>query len=281
MRIAIASGKGGAGKTTVATNLAVLSAEMHRTVYVDCDVEEPNGGLFLKPTGLQSWPVELLVPRVEREKCLRCGLCAQICQFGALISLRGLPFIHQRLCHGCGGCAQVCSAGAIREEPRPIGTVVEGRAGELLFLEGRLEVGEAWSPQVIRALKKRIPRQTTAFLDAPPGTSCPVVTTLSEVDFVLLVCEPTPFGLHDLDLILHTVRAMNVPCGAFINRWEKDEDSVERFCLREGVPLLATLPDDRRIAEACSRGELLVHSLPEFWPLFVDLFTRLLERTDR
>jgi MinD superfamily P-loop ATPase len=281
MRIVIASGKGGTGKTTVAVNLSWISAARRKTVYVDCDVEEPNGALFLKPTDLSSEPVEMQIPVIERGKCLRCGICAEVCQFGALISLQGLPFVYPRLCHGCGGCALICSVGAIREEPRRIGTVTKGRSKSVSFLEGRLEVGKALSPPVIRAVQARIPRERVAIVDAPPGTSCPLVAALDQADFVLLVCEPTPFGLHDLGLALQAVRALRLPCGVFANRWEADEGSAELFCQNEGVPLLGTLPEDWRIAEACSRGELLVHSLPEYRPVFTDLWAKILEEVGR
>ena len=276
MKLAIASGKGGTGKTTLATNLAVVAAELGRRVaYVDCDVEEPNGHLFLKPTIETREPVTLLVPQVLVDGCDRCGLCAQVCRYSALVWLGDKPLVFPELCHGCGGCALVCPKRTIIEVPREIGRVESGHAGPVQFVHGLLNVGEAKSPPVIRAVRAATPDVDWQIIDAPPGTSCPVVAAVRDCDFVLLVTEPTPFGLHDLTLAVETVRQIGVPLAVVINRADVGDDRVERYCTEEAIPVLRRIPDDRRVAEAYSRGDLMVTAVPELRAALVDLWKRL------
>jgi MinD superfamily P-loop ATPase len=264
VRIAIASGKGGTGKTTLATNLAVVAAQLGRNVaYVDCDVEEPNGHLFLKPNIEHRKSVTLLVPHVLADACDRCGICAQACQYSALVWLGDKPLVFPELCHSCGGCALACPKRAIMEVPREIGTIEMGHAGRVRFVHGLLNVGEAKSPPVIRAVRSAAPKVDWQIIDAPPGTSCPVVTAVRGCDFVLLVTEPTPFGLHDLTLAVATVRELGLPVGVVINRADIGDDRVATYCAAQGIPVLLTIPDDRRIAEAYSRGELIVTARPD------------------
>ena len=272
MRIAIASGKGGTGKTTVAVNLACVLADSGLTVqYLDCDVEEPNGHIFLKPTLASSDPVGIPVPVVDEEKCTGCRKCAEVCRYGAIAVLTK-PLVFSELCHGCGGCAIACPPRAIREELRTIGVVETGRtlrrdtgpADGFAFVQGRLHVGEPMAPPLIRAVKKHARPDAVAILDAPPGTSCPVVATVRDADVILLVTEPTPFGIHDLQLAAHMVRPLNVPCGVVINRAYGKERRVHDVCAAEKIPVLLALPDDRRVAEAYSRGQLAVDALPEW-----------------
>ncbi len=264
MRIAVASGKGGTGKTTVATNLAFVAAELGRSVaYVDCDVEEPNGHLFLKPTLEQRRPVRLLVPQIQMESCDGCGRCAQACQYSALVWLGDKPLVFPELCHSCGGCALACPQRAIREVPREVGIVETGHAGHVQFVHGLLNVGEAKSPPVIRAVRAAVPKVGWQIIDAPPGTSCPVVAAVRGCDFALLVTEPTPFGLHDLKLAVATLRQLGLPLAVVINRADVGDDRVATYCAAEAIPILLTLRDDRRIAEAYSRGELMVTAVPE------------------
>lgn len=276
MKIAVASGKGGTGKTTVATNLAVVAAELGRKVaYVDCDVEEPNGHLFLKPTITHRESVTLLVPHVLADACDQCGRCAQVCQYSALVWLGDKPLVFPELCHSCGGCALVCPKRAIIEVPREIGVVETGHAGDVRFVHGLLNVGEAKSPPVIRAVRAAAPNDGSQIIDAPPGTSCPVVTSVRDCDLVLLVTEPTPFGLHDLILAVETVRQIGVPMGVIINRADIGDDRVATYCTAQGIPVLLTIPDDRRIAEAYSRGELILTARPDLRSALVGLWEQV------
>lgn len=282
MKIAVASGKGGTGKTTVAVNLAHRAAQVGRTVvYADCDVEEPNGHIFLRPVIEEQRPIEKLIPVVDAERCTHCGSCARICRYGAVASLPNRTLVFEELCHACGGCSLVCPAAAIREAPRGIGTLRRGRSGRIEFIEGVLNVGEAMSPPAIRAVKRAVPAAELVLLDAPPGTSCPVVETIRGCDFVLLVTEPTPFGLHDLSLAVEMVRAMRLPLGVVINRADIGNGKVREYCAGHRVPVLAAIPDDRAAAEAYSRGELIAESLPGFGERFGHLLARLGEGAGR
>lgn len=272
--IAIASGKGGTGKTTVAVHLAAWLAGQGRAVqYLDCDVEEPNGHLFLKPDIDSSENAAIPVPVVDVEKCIACGKCAQVCEFNAIAMLKK-PLVFPELCHGCGACTLACPVGAIREIPRSIGAVESGRAGDIGFAQGRLNVGEPMSPPLIRAVKAKRNPDAIALLDAPPGTSCPVVTTVRGADFVVLVTEPTPFGLHDLSLAVDTLRPMGLPLGVVVNRADGDQ-RVQDYCHDQNIPLLAELPDDRRVAETYARGDLLFERLPEWRGFFASLWNQI------
>lgn len=263
MKIAIASGKGGTGKTTVAVNLARILSRREPVQYVDCDVEEPNGHLFLHPTLTYSAPVTIPVPEVDAERCTRCGACSRLCQYHAIAALPTFTMVFPELCHGCGGCLRVCPEGAIIEVGRPIGVVERGMAGAVAFVHGRLNVGEAMSPPLIRAVQTYADPHATVILDAPPGTSCPVIAAIRPCDVVVLVTEPTAFGLHDLTLAVEMVRALQRPMGVVINRADIGDDRVERYCAREGIPIWGRIPHDRRIAEAYSRGDMAVDVLPE------------------
>jgi MinD superfamily P-loop ATPase len=276
MRIAVASGKGGTGKTTVAANLAWVAAERGRSVvYVDCDVEEPNGALFLKPAIGRVEPVPVSVPEVDPAACDGCGECGRICQYSAIVVIRGKALVYPALCHGCGGCRLVCPTGAIHETARVIGRIETGQAGKVRFVQGILAIGEATSPPVIRAAKAAAPPAELLFVDSPPGTSCPVIETVRDADHVLLVAEPTPFGLHDLGLAVAVLRAIHAPFGLVINRAGRGDDAMEAYCAREGIEILARIPDDRRIAEAYSRGEMICEAVPEYRAVFGRILDRL------
>ncbi|MBE0565260.1 MAG: ATP-binding protein [Krumholzibacteria bacterium] len=273
MIVAIASGKGGTGKTTVAVNLArLLGGGVH---LLDCDVEEPNDHLFLPGTNGAAEPVTLPVPEVDQQRCDACGACSDFCAYHAIVSFGIKPLVFPELCHGCGGCALVCPRQAIREVPRRIGEIRTVEAGGVTLVQGRIDVGVPSSPPLIRAVRARAPAQGMTLVDAPPGTSCPVVAAVRGADLVVLVTEPTPFGLHDLELAVALVRELGIPCGVVINRAGSGDDRVHAFCRREGLPILAQIPDDRRIAEACSRGRLVVEALPEYEPLFRQLSGRV------
>jgi len=272
MIIAVASGKGGTGKTTVAVNLA--SVRGVGVALLDCDVEEPNAHLFLKGE-LCGKPetVSISVPEVDESLCDGCGECSRFCAYKALAVLAQRVLVFSEMCHGCGGCMRVCPKGAIREVPQRIGVVETVNSGRLTLIQGRLDVGVAMAPPLIRAVKARIPKDGDAILDAPPGTSCPVVATLRETDYVVLVTEPTPFGLNDLKLAVAVVRELKVPFGVVVNRAGSGDGRVQEYCRDEWIPVLAEIPDDRRIAEAYSRGELAVEALPEYRQFFEELWT--------
>lgn len=262
MILAIASGKGGTGKTTVSVNLAWgIGSE---AMLLDCDVEEPNAHIFLTPQFDESIPFSLSVPQVDESKCTGCGLCGRICRYHAIAMLNGKPLVFPEMCHACGGCALVCPVKAITEVARPIGMIERGFAGPVEFVHGRLNVGEVLAPPLIRAVKQYAKSDKTAIIDCPPGTSCPVIAAVRQSDFVILVTEPTPFGLNDLRLAVDTVRELRLPFGVIINRVGVGDDRVYVFCREEQIPILLEIPDDRRIAEAYSRGKLIIEVFPEY-----------------
>ena len=264
MKLTIASGKGGTGKTTLATNLALVGAEMGRRIaYIDCDVEAPNGHLFLNPEISGSKPVHLLIPQILEDACDQCGQCAQSCFFSALVWVGLKPLVFPELCHGCGACVLACPRHAIIERQRDIGIVETGMSGRVSFVHGKMNIGEAKSPPVIRAVRAASPDIEWQVIDAPPGTSCPVVAAAKDSDFVILVTEPTPFGLHDLKLAVATMRKLALPFGVVINRADIGDDRVESYCEEEAIPLLLRIPDDRRIAEAYARGEMMIEAVPQ------------------
>jgi len=268
VKIAVLSGKGGTGKTTLAVNLAVVMGEVGKQVqYLDCDVEEPNGHIFLKPEITFSEAVAIPVPVVDEDKCTACRKCAQFCEYNAIALLKK-PLVFEELCHGCGGCKLVCPSGAISEKDRPIGVVEAGHAGKVSFAQGRLNVGEPMSPPLIRAVKNKSAGSGVVIFDAPPGTSCPVVATAKGVDRIILVTEPTPFGLNDLKLAVNLVKQMRVPFGVVINRADMGDGSVRDFCANEKLKVLLEIPDDRRVAEAYSRGVMMTKALREYRKMF-------------
>jgi len=277
MIIAVASGKGGTGKTTVAANLARVRGGV---TLLDCDVEEPNAHLFLRGEPIaEAEIVTIPVPEVDEALCNGCGECGRFCQYKALAVLGKRVLVFAELCHGCGGCLRVCPQGAIREAPRRIGVVEIQPAGTITLVQGRLDVGVAMSPPLIRAVKAKIPKAGDAILDAPPGTSCPVVATLRETDYVVLVTEPTPFGLNDLKLAVAVVRELKRPFGVVVNRAGSGDGRVLEYCRDEHIPALAEIPDDRRVAEAYSRGQLAVDALPEYRAVFERLWEAIRGRT--
>ncbi|MFC1635515.1 ATP-binding protein [Planctomycetota bacterium] len=274
--VAIASGKGGTGKTTMAANLAwVASRSGQKVQYLDCDVEEPNGHIFLRPQITASRQVTIDVPQVDLEKCTACGQCGQICQYGAIVCIKDAVLTFEPLCHACGGCFRVCPDDAITPKPLEIGTIEYGKAGEIDFVSGQLNVGHVRTPTLIKEVKKNIRPETLAIIDVPPGTSCPVVEAIKDANFVLLVTEPTPFGLNDLKLAVELVRELNLPFAVIINRFDVGNEEVEEYCKAEGIQIAAKLPDDRRIAEAYSSGKMIVRELPEYRNCFVDLVEAL------
>jgi MinD superfamily P-loop ATPase len=276
MILAVASGKGGTGKTTVSVNLArTLGSEV---ALLDCDVEEPNAHLFLAVDLRGEENVTIPNPQVDEALCDGCGECSRFCEYHAIVSFGTIPLIFPEMCHGCGGCAKVCPRKAIREVEKRIGVVETMHAGNITLIQGRLDIGLAMAPPLIRAVKARLRNGVHAILDAPPGTSCPVIATLRGADLVLLVTEPTPFGLNDLKLAVDMVRALGIPFGVVVNRVGIGDERVHAFCRNENIPVLLEIPDDRRIAEVYSEGRLIVEALPEYRGLFESLLEKTIHR---
>jgi MinD superfamily P-loop ATPase len=279
MIIAVASGKGGTGKTTVATNLALVLAREMKIQFLDCDVEEPNAHLFLKPELKSSEPVSIPVPQVAQERCSYCGFCAEVCAFNAIMVGKETVLIFEQLCHGCGGCAYFCPEKAIREIDRPIGLLESGTAGAISFVHGKLNPGEALSPPLIKAVKETIDPSSLTIIDAAPGGSCPVVEAIRGSDYCLLVTEPTPFGLNDLAIAVELLKKLRLPGGVVINRslGGEGEASIESYCRGEGIPILLKIPWDRELASLYARGEPAAEHLPDWRNLFAELGRRILD----
>lgn len=261
MKIAVASGKGGTGKTTVSVSLARC---LEQVQFLDCDVEEPNAALFLRPDIRERVDVTIAVPQIDETRCTHCRKCAEVCAFNALVILADKVLLFPELCHGCGACSFICPEGAVREQARPIGVVERGTAGPVDFVQGILNVGEPMAPPIIKQVQARWRDTGTVILDAPPGTSCPMIETVRAVDFCVLVTEPTPFGLHDLKLAVATLRELEKPFAVAINRSNGPINRISEYCGEENIPLVLQIPEDRRVAEAYSRGETLTSVLPEY-----------------
>ncbi|OPY57395.1 MAG: Anaerobic sulfite reductase subunit C [Pelotomaculum sp. PtaU1.Bin035] len=283
LTVAVASGKGGTGKTTVSVNLAcVAAATGYKAAYLDCDVEEPNGHLFLKPRIARRYPVSVPVPAIDTDKCIACGACGEICQYSAILCINKNVLTFEKMCHGCGGCQLACPTAAITEKGRAIGFVEEGEAGgEIAFYHGKLNIGESMSPPLIRAVRSAGQNNPLNIIDAPPGTSCPVIAAIKGVDFVILITEPTPFGLNDLGLALDMIKELGIPHAVVVNRSDPDNNLARDFCKEREVKLLAEIPDDRRIAEAYSRGELTFSAAPGYRGVFEDLLISIVKEARR
>ena len=281
MQIAVASGKGGTGKTTIATNLASSIARMGKDVqYLDCDVEEPNGHIFLKPDIEEIQDVTISVPEVDTEKCDGCGKCGQLCQYSAIICLKDTVMTFEQLCHSCGGCMAICPQAAIKEKQRKIGISEFGKADGVYYGAGKLDIGAIQSPALIKHVRRKAINNGTVIIDVPPGTSCPVIEAVNGADFVLLVTEPTPFGLNDLKLAVGMVRELKLPFAVVINRSGLGDEQVYQYCDKESIEIILEIPDDRRIAEAYSVGKMIVSVMPEYETEFAGLYESVLENLE-
>jgi MinD superfamily P-loop ATPase len=278
MKIAVASGKGGTGKTLVSTSLALSLKANQKVQFLDCDVEEPNGHIFLRPQIQVVEPVCMRVPEVDEKACKYCGRCAEVCVYHAIAVLDKHVLTFPQLCHACGACSYACPPQAITEVEREMGFIELGTADGISFVQGRLAVREAMAPPVIREVKKRAAEDGLVIIDAPPGTSCPVIESVRGSDFCLLVTEPTPFGLNDLTLAVAMVKELDLPCGVVINRGGPGNAATEEFCAREDVPVLLTIPLDREIASLYSNGLTLAEGLPAWQESFVKLAEKIVEK---
>ncbi|MBU1194427.1 MAG: ATP-binding protein [Proteobacteria bacterium] len=279
MIISIASGKGGTGKTTVATNLAL--AVKQGVQLFDCDVEEPNVHLFLHPEITRTEPVNAPVPKIDLEKCTFCKKCMDICQFNALAVLKKDVLVFENLCHSCGGCFEICPENAVIEKDRSLGVIEHGSVKGISFIHGKLSVGQVMVPPIIKKVRSYTDPDMITIIDAPPGTSCPVIAAMKKTDFILLVTEPTPFGFHDLKLAVETVRVLNIPCGLVINRVGIGNDEVNQYARKENIPILMEIPFDKKIAQIYSRGEMIIEKLPEYKEKFEALFKKIVQMIEK
>lgn len=276
MKIAIASGKGGTGKTTVAVSLAL--AAQSPVQYIDCDVEEPNGHIFLRPKISSTREIHLTVPEIIEEKCTYCGQCRDLCQFNAITMFGKTIMSFADLCHACGGCFLICPENALKKKKRLIGVLEKGESGAISFVHGRLRVGEAMAVPLINAVKEEADKvNVLTILDAPPGTSCPVVATISDSDYTLLVTEATPFGLHDLKLAAGVLRKLDRSFGVIINRFDIGDKKTEQWCSDEGITIHMRIPFDRKIAEGYAMGTPLIGTRPEYQNLFASLLEEIIQ----
>jgi len=274
MMISIASGKGGTGKTTVAVNLA-LSLLNKEVQYMDCDVEEPNAHLFLKPSIQRVSSVGIPVPRIDETKCTSCGQCAKVCEYHAIAVIVKTVLVFDELCHGCGACSYLCPERAVLEVEREIGIIQEGDANGISFVNGILNIGEPMASPLIRKVKEGIQKDKIVILDAPPGTSCPVIETVKGSDFCLLVTEPTPFGLNDLELAVGMLETLGIAKGVVINKADIGDRGMWDYCKSKEIPILMEIPMDRRIAESYSKGIPIIADHPSYIQKFHDLFIKV------
>jgi MinD superfamily P-loop ATPase len=272
MIVAVASGKGGTGKTLVAVNMALSVGNVQ---LLDCDVEEPNAHLFLRPNLNNKEIVYALIPQVDRELCNHCGDCTKFCQFNAIFITSEKTLVFPELCHSCGGCALVCTRNAITWQNHKIGTVNVGSSDGLSIVYGELEVSKPLSVPVIKAVKKKIQEGKNAILDSPPGTSCPFVETVSGSDFCILVTEPTPFGLYDLKIAVEVLEKIKVPFGVVVNREGIGDKKVYEYCKEKNIRIMMKIPYKRQIAELYSKGVPFSLEMPEWEAKFKVLYNEI------
>ena len=274
MIISVASGKGGTGKTTVATNLAL---SIGKAQFIDCDVEEPNANIFLKAKIKEHEDVSVSIPEMDKEKCDYCGKCSEFCVYNALAVVPSDVLVFPELCHSCGGCELVCPKDAVSWNERIIGRLEHGQVEDIDFYHGLLNVGEMQAVPVIKALKRKVDKSKNVIIDVSPGTSCPVIESISGSDYCILVTEPTPFGLHDLKLAIEVTRHLNIPFGVIINRDGIGDKKVELYCKNENIPVLLKIPERKKIAHLYSKGIALVNESYEWHEMFGLVFNQIRE----
>ena len=274
MKVTVASGKGGTGKTTVAVNLAL---SIDNAMLIDCDVEGPNSHIFFKEPMVKLKDVSIPAPEFDLDTCTLCGKCADFCQYNAISIIGEKLLFFEELCHGCGGCRIICPVDAITEVDHHIGIIEKGGSKDLTLYHGLLNIGEPFGVPIIRELKGFADESKTTIFDSPPGTACPAVEAMRDTDFCILVTEPTPFGLHDLTLTVDVIREIGTPFGVLVNRDGIGDDRVERYCTDENIPLLSKIPNDLHIARLYSRGVPIVEGLPEYKATFAGIFDKIKE----
>lgn len=275
MVIAVASGKGGTGKTTVAVALAMSYDK--ELVLIDADVEEPNAALFLGNTRLSYEDVKIQIPVINEGLCNACGECARICRFNAIATLKTSAMVFSELCHSCGGCSLICPTLAITQKPMLIGHIGKAKCGNIDFIEGRLDIGRVSTPYMIRTVKKNIDERLT-IIDCPPGTSCPMISAVTNADYIILVTEPTPFGLNDLAIAVMTIRQLNIPMGIIINKYKDDNHLIDDYCNKQDIPVIGRILEDIAIAKAYSEGQPLINAIPELKDYFNSILANIIDK---
>jgi MinD superfamily P-loop ATPase len=270
MKIAVASGKGGTGKTTVSLALALTAPG--KVSLLDCDVEEPNGDIFLDLENIKEEDVFVPVPQVDEKKCSLCGKCAEICQFNAIVFFGSPPMIFKELCHSCGGCAKVCPSSAIIEKDHKIGVVISGDDDSIEFFQGKMDIGVAMAPPVIKKVLSKIDNSVCNVIDAPPGTSCSMIEAVKDSDYTIIVTEPTPFGFNDMKIAVETVEKLSLDFGVIINKADTDYNETEKYCRNKKIEILMNIPNDISIAKAYSKGIPLTEAMPEYEAKFAQLW---------
>ena len=285
MKIAIASGKGGTGKTTVATNLASFIAEEDKVVLVDLDVEEPNSGLFIRGNLILQEDKFKMVPHWIKDTCELCGSCQKNCNFSAVIKIPDQVMVFSQLCHSCYACSELCPTKSLPMRPEKTGTLKHFKINNLNFIESRLDIGQEQAVPLISQTKdyveEKFPNNVVKIYDSPPGTSCPVIEATKDADFVILVTEPTPFGLYDLKLAVDTMRKLGKEFGVVINRYGIGNDDVFNYCHKEQIDIIGRINNERRIAELYSRGKLLYKQIPEFANILKKMMEKIFNKMER